>query len=243
MDITSLLGAMLSNNAVSSMGQATNTSNQDVTNVLAAALPSLLGGALGQAQNQQTAQGFTQALSDHAQVDTSDLGQFMQNVDLDDGAKIIQHLLGSQTQQVEQQVAQQANVSQANTNAIMSAAAPLIMSMLGQSLLGGGQQAQPVQQTQQQSTGLFGKKKKETQQVQTQQNGADVASLLGALLSGGSAKKPSSGINLADGIDIGDVIGLMSLANGSNNKKKKKTGNDTIDTISSLATILGKLVK
>ena len=46
MDITSLLGAMLSNNAVSGMGQATNTSNQDVTNVLSAALPSLLGGAL-----------------------------------------------------------------------------------------------------------------------------------------------------------------------------------------------------
>ncbi len=231
MDITSLLGAMLSNNAVSGMGQATNTSNQDVTNVLSAALPSLLGGALQQSQNQQTAQGFTQALTDHAQVDTSDIGSFMQNVDLDDGAKIIQHLLGGQTQQVEAQVAQQANVSPAKTNAILSAAAPLIMSMLGQALLSN-------------VTGQKKKSKKQVQSVQSTANSSDVSGLLGALL-GGSSKPAGPSVNLADGIDIGDVIGLMSMANGTqtSGKKKKQSANNTLDTISTVANILGKLVK
>lgn len=232
MDITSLLGAMLSNNAVSGMGQATNTSNQDVTNVLSAALPSLLGGALQQSQNQQTAQGFTQALTDHAQVDTSDIGSFMQNVDLDDGAKIIQHLLGGQTQQVEAQVAQQANVSPAKTNAILSAAAPLIMSMLGQALLSNvtGQKK--------------AKNKKQVQSVQSTANAGDVSGLLGALLGGGS-KPAGPTVNLADGIDIGDVIGLMNMANGTQTtgKKKKQSANSTLDTISTVANILGKLVK
>jgi hypothetical protein len=231
MDINSLLGAMLSNNAVSGMGQATNASNQDVTNVLAAALPSLLGGALQQSQNQQTAQGFTQALTDHAQVDTSDIGSFMQNVDLDDGAKIIQHLLGGQTQQVEAQVAQQANVSPAKTNAILSAAAPLIMSMLGQALLSN-------------VTGQKKKSKKQVQSVQSTANSSDVSGLLGALL-GGSSKPAGPSVNLADGIDIGDVIGLMSMANGTqtSGKKKKQSANNTLDTISTVANILGKLVK
>lgn len=132
MDISSLMGTLLGSDSVNGISQATGASQQEVTNVLSAALPSLLSGVSQQADNADTAAGFDIALADHAKADTSDVAGFMNGIDLDDGAKILGHLFGGNTQAQTQQVAQQAGVSAQQTGSIMSAAAPLLMSLLGQ---------------------------------------------------------------------------------------------------------------
>ncbi len=132
MDIASLLGTMLSANSVSSMGQTTNVSQQNVQSVLGAALPSLLSGALNQANDSSTAASFAGALTQHSAADTSNLGNFMNNVDMENGAKIVAHLLGSNSSAVVSQIAQQSGVSKQDTAKVLSAAAPLLMSLLGQ---------------------------------------------------------------------------------------------------------------
>ena len=132
MDISSLMGTLLGSDSISGISQATGASQQEVTSVLSAALPSLLSGVSQQADNADTAAGFDIALADHAKADTSDVAGFMNGIDLDDGAKILGHLFGGNTQAQTQQVAQQAGVSAQQTGSIMSAAAPLLMSLLGQ---------------------------------------------------------------------------------------------------------------
>ena len=132
MDLKKLAGTLLSSDSIQGLTQATGASGSDITSVLSSALPTLLNGANAQAKDKETAEGFVSALAQHAADDTSDLSKFLGNVDMKDGAKIIGHLLGSNTDSVVSEVADNAGVSADKTSSILSAAAPLLMSLLGQ---------------------------------------------------------------------------------------------------------------
>ncbi len=132
MDLQQIAKMILSSDSVEGIAKRSGASSGDVTKVLSQALPLLLGGANDQAKNADTAGGFTQALSSHAKADTSDLGSFLDGIDLADGAKIIGHLLGGDKDSTTKSVAKKAGVSQKKTASILSSVAPLLMSLLGQ---------------------------------------------------------------------------------------------------------------
>lgn len=131
MDISALLGTIMSSDSIKNMSQLTNVSSEGVQGVLGSALPSLLNGALAQSEGSDTAEGFAGALTQHAAVDTSDINAFLGNVDMEDGAKIVGHLLGSDSSAVFSEAAKKAGVSEKDSSNILSAAAPLLMSLLG----------------------------------------------------------------------------------------------------------------
>ena len=139
MDLNALLNTMLSGESLESISRMSGSSQAEVKSVLSAALPSLLGGALEQSQNEATADGFAKALTDHAQVDTRDLGQFVSNVDMIDGGKILTHLLGGNATSTAQDVATRSGMDLGQTIKILALVAPLLMSLLGQQT----QQSQP----------------------------------------------------------------------------------------------------
>lgn len=132
MDFKKLAGTLLSSDSINGISNATGASAKDVTSVLTNALPTLLNGAKDQANDKDNMEGFVNALSQHAQVDTKDLGKFLGNVDMKDGGKIIGHLLGVGKNDTLSTIATQSGVSQNKTNDILSALAPLLMSLLGQ---------------------------------------------------------------------------------------------------------------
>ena len=132
MDLTKLASSLLSSDRIGGLSGLTGASDKDVSKVLAKALPVLLSGAKDQAKDDSTSEGFASALADHAKDDTSDLSKFLGKVDMKDGAKIIAHLLGSGKDDVVADIASDTGVSQAKTDSILSGAAPLLMSLLGQ---------------------------------------------------------------------------------------------------------------
>ncbi len=132
MDLSKLASSLLSSDSIGGLSSLTGASDKDVSKVLAKALPALLSGAKDQAKDDSTSEGFATALADHAKDDTSDLTKFLGNVDMKDGAKIIAHLLGSGKDDVVADIASDTGVSQAKTDSILSGAAPLLMSLLGQ---------------------------------------------------------------------------------------------------------------
>ena len=150
-----------------------------------------------------TASSFAKALASHAQDDTSNLTSFYNNVDLNDGAKIIQHLFGNQTNSVTKSVAAQAGVTQKQAVSVLSAAAPLLLSLLGQ------------QTTAQTKTATTQKAKtaQTTNLMSSLLSNVDVGSLIGNMLSSGASTKKTatkkSGVDLSDGLDVGDVVGLL----------------------------------
>ncbi len=179
MDIQSLLGQLLSSDSLEGLSKASGASSSDVQSVLTQALPALLGGAEKQAKSSKTSESFTKALSDHAKADTSNLGDFLKNVDLEDGAKIIGHLLGGEKETTTKSVAKSAGVSKKKTGDILSSVGPLLLSLLGQQAESGGKKDSGVGDL---MGSLLGN--------------VDVGSLLIGMLGGGTTtqKKKSGGL-------------------------------------------------
>ena len=192
MDINSLLSTLLSSDSVSGVSKATKADDKEVASVLNAALPMLLKGAKKQSEDKDTAESFATALLSHGKKDTSNLSSFLKNVDLDDGSKIIGHLLGKDDDSVKK-IAKSSGVSAKKTGDILSAAAPLLMSLLGQESAS----------------------KKSDNNVALELAGAllknvDVGDLIGDLLGGDNKKKKSSKKKDNDaGEIIGDILGAL----------------------------------
>ena len=193
MDINSLLGTLLSSDSVSGVSKATKADNNEVASVLNAALPMLLKGAKKQSEDKDTAESFATALLSHGKKDTSNLSSFLKNVDLDDGSKIIGHLLGKDDDSVKK-IAKSSGVSTKKTGDILSAAAPLLMSLLGQESAS----------------------KKSDNNVALELAGAllknvDVGDLIGDLLGGDNNKKKKSSKKKDNdaGEIIGDILGAL----------------------------------
>jgi len=132
MDLSKIAGSLLSSDSLKGLSSLTGASNSDIKNVLSSALPALLNGATEQAKNESTAASFANALAQHAKDDTTDLGSFLGKVDLADGAKIISHLLGSGKEEIVEKAAKASGVSENKTADILSAIAPMLLSLLGQ---------------------------------------------------------------------------------------------------------------
>lgn len=208
MNINSLVSTLLSTDSVKSVGKKTGTSSSDVTNVLSTALPLLLKGADSQAKSDGTAESFANALSDHSKKDTSDLASFLDGVDLEDGAKIVGHLLGSKSDGSTNKIAKESGVDADKAGAILSAAAPLLMSLIGQ---------QTNEEKKKNSSAAVGSL------VGTLLSNVDVGSLVTGFLGGGSdsdkessKKKASKNTSVKkkeskdSGVDLGDVADLLT---------------------------------
>lgn len=131
MDISSLMTTLLSDESVKGVSKKSGVSDDMVESILESALPALLKGAKEQANGKDTAESFAGALMQHAKSDTSDLAAFMDGVDLEDGAKIIAHLLGADTDNQKEKAAKKAGASAKSTATVLAMAAPLLMSLLG----------------------------------------------------------------------------------------------------------------
>ncbi len=153
MDLEALMNTFLSGDSLANMSQLAGTSQTEVESVLNSVLPSLIDGAKGQAENESTAAGFAGALQDHAKADISDLSSFLTNVDLEDGGKIVAHLLGSDKEAATERAAEKSGLGINKTALIIAAAAPLLMSLLGKQ----NAQTQNAEETSSPAGGLLGK--------------------------------------------------------------------------------------
>lgn len=131
MDMNDVLRMMLSSGAAEEVSNQTGLSVNDAASVMEYVLPMLLKGMQGQATNKSTQQGFLQALNDHGKQDTSDVSKFLKTVDTDDGAKIVNHLLGAQQEEVAAKAKKKSGIDTKTVLKIMAILAPLLMSRMG----------------------------------------------------------------------------------------------------------------
>lgn len=213
MDIKDLLGKLTSGDALSALGSLTGASSKDVQGVLTSALPALLNGAKEQADDAATAEGFVGALSDHAKDDTADVASFLSGVDLEDGGKIIAHLLGAKADATTKKAAESAGVEKAKAGGILSAVAPLLLSLLGQQASSGDNASS--------------------------NNASGIGGLMGGLLGNVDLGGLLGGI--FGGGDSSDDSALTEITTNSKKKKKKKKAEQTEEGQSGgiLSSILG----
>lgn len=131
LDLGSIASTLLGSSSLNGIANSAGVSKKDVTQVLSSALPLLLQGAGKQSTGKSTAASFAQALEQHAGNSTSSISQFFKNVDLEDGAKIVSHLLGKSTNSTAKTISSKTGIDADQVATILAAAAPLIMSLLG----------------------------------------------------------------------------------------------------------------
>ena len=120
---------LLSGSVISSIAGQTGTSEKDTQNVLANALPALVGAMAQNASTEDGANSLAKALDDH--TSSKGLASLLQNVDTEDGAKILTKILGGETETVQNAVAKKSGASKVDTSKILAMAAPLLLAALG----------------------------------------------------------------------------------------------------------------
>ncbi|WP_223034344.1 DUF937 domain-containing protein [Hanstruepera marina] len=195
--ILDLLNNDIGKSIVSGVAGQTNESENKTNDVLTMALPVLMAAMKRNASTPQGAEGLMGALNskhDGSILDNLD-GLFGGGVDssvLDDGSKILGHVLGNKQANVQNAIGAKAGVDSNSVAQILKIAAPLLLGMLG----------------------------KQTREKQVS-SPSGLESLLGGLLTGNSQQQEQSFLESildadGDGSVVDDVAGMVL---GGNKKK------------------------
>ena len=203
---------------------------QQAMEAVSAVVPALIGGMQANAADPAGAASLTKALGDHAGQSISSVDE----VDVEDGEKIVRHVFGDQSDQVVQQLGG-LGLGSGLISKLLPMLAPFILSWLGSRIFGGGgrQQApQPRQAPQQQNEGgglldgimdkVLGRDKAPAPQAPAQVpaptqvpapgqgGGVDIGSILNDMLGGGgggSQSRGGSGGAAPGGMGLDDLLG------------------------------------
>ena len=213
------IGSLLSGGGVSAISKRTKLPKEDVAKVLSAGIPALVGGMRRNAGAAAGEASLSRALRDHSAADISNPGAFLKGSDLQDGKKILGHVLGDDQKELVEEISRASGVTKAKTTTILALVAPLLLSLLGNqnnssgggllSMLGGllgmgggqssggllgslfgGGQSQPQQQSGSLLGSLLG--------GSSSSNASMASGLFSSLLGGGSSNQSASPIQLVD---------------------------------------------
>ncbi|QDO88378.1 DUF937 domain-containing protein [Ornithinimicrobium ciconiae] len=126
---------LLSAIPVSQLAQQVGADEAEVSAAVQQVLPALVGGLSANARQPEGAAALTNALGDHTEGDLSDLS----NVNTDDGAKIVNHIFGSQGDAVVNQLGGLGGGAGGGLiKKLLPILAPIVLSFLAKKLSGNG---------------------------------------------------------------------------------------------------------
>lgn len=126
------VGTVYSGSGLSAIARRSKVKQDDVAKVLAVGLPTLVGGMNRNAAEAGGAEALARALTQHQAADISDPGAFLASSDLQDGKKIVNHVLGADQDEAMEEISRATGVSKSKVGTILALAAPLLLSLLGQ---------------------------------------------------------------------------------------------------------------
>ncbi len=130
MDLNNLLGALISNDAASTIAKNLNLNSNQVSSVITAALPSLLGAMQHNASSQAGAASLADALGYHA-GNADNIVNNLKAADLVDGKKILSHIFGGNLSSVLSGISKSTGVNISSVGSILASIAPSLLALLG----------------------------------------------------------------------------------------------------------------
>ena len=132
MDMETIMKMMLNSGALEQVSGMLGIDEKGAESAIESVMPMLLRGMQSQMKNEDTKYGFLQALNDHSKQDTNDLKKAVRNVDMADGAKIVNHLLGAEQEEIAAKAKKKSGLDTKTILKIMAIMAPILMSKMGQ---------------------------------------------------------------------------------------------------------------
>ncbi len=132
MDIMDLLSGQLENdNVLNQLSKSTGADTSQVQQLIKLGLPTLLQSLEKNASTEQGASSLAKALDNHKDDEVDDIERFLENVDREDGAKILNHVLGNNKEKVQNNLANQTGLQANQVLNVMSMLAPMLLGTLG----------------------------------------------------------------------------------------------------------------
>ena len=140
MDIVSLRTKQLNDPKVlEQLGKSVGADPKQTQQLAQVALPALMGALQKNAASPEGAKSLDKALEDHKDDKVDDILGFLQNVDTKDGAKMLQHIFGGNSDAVQSDLAQKAGLQSNQASDLLTQLAPLVLGALGNQKKQGGQ--------------------------------------------------------------------------------------------------------
>ncbi len=132
MDLMNLFKNQLSNpDVLSQLGQSVGADADQVSKLTQLGLPAMLEGLKRNAQTPDGAQALANALDQHKDDAVGDLNGFLQQVDREDGAKILSHVFADKNERVQNNLARQTGLESGQVSGLLTQLAPLLLGALG----------------------------------------------------------------------------------------------------------------
>ena len=126
--LETLLKSMTSSSSLDTMSRRTGGSNDQMAALITAALPILLRALTENASTKSGAASLQEALTQH--TETGSVAEQFEAADIDDGAKILQHILGGNSSSVMNGLSRQSGLSNAQVGSALGTLAPVLLSSL-----------------------------------------------------------------------------------------------------------------
>lgn len=131
MDLYSLINGQLNDkDALNKLGQSVGAEPSQVQQLAQIGLPALLQALGRNAETTEGAVSLAAALDQHQDDDVEDINGFLNKVDKEDGAKILNHIFSGRTDRVQNNLARQTGLQQSQVSGLMTQLAPLLLGML-----------------------------------------------------------------------------------------------------------------
>lgn len=127
-----LTGQLSDSSTLSQLGQSAGADTSQVQQLVQLGLPLLMQAMGKNSSTTEGAQALTAALDQHKDADVNDITGFLKKVDTNDGAKIVQHVLGEKNEAVQSNLAKKTGMDASQVSSILTMLAPLVMGYLGQ---------------------------------------------------------------------------------------------------------------
>jgi hypothetical protein len=132
MDILEMLTSLSGKNpAFKQLNQSVNVDPEKVEKTVQLGIPMLMEALNRNSNTSQGAQDLANALEQHKDDKVDDLVDFLQNVDTEDGSKILQHIFANKNKDVQSNLSKTTGLKQDQVGSILAKIAPLLLGALG----------------------------------------------------------------------------------------------------------------
>ncbi len=132
MSLLNMLSKQLSDPKVlEQLSKSTGANPDQVKKLAREGLPELMKALQQNAATPEGAKSLDRALEEHQDDKVENVLGFLQNVDTNDGAKMLQHIFSGRNDAVQAQLAQKAGLDKNQASTLMTQLAPLVIGALG----------------------------------------------------------------------------------------------------------------
>jgi hypothetical protein len=132
MNIQDLIMKQMGNPEVlDQLGKTVGANPEQVQKLAQLGLPTILEALNRNAGTLEGAQALAGALEQHQDTNIDDLAGFLKNVDTQDGAKILQHVLSGKSDRVQNNLGRQTGLDGSQVSGLLQQFAPLLLGFLG----------------------------------------------------------------------------------------------------------------